>query len=277
MIYLLTRSTPAYFAVIALAISFFLFSRTTVAQDNPCETVTCSNHGVCVMKNDNPVCACDEGFIADPTTGLACNPVATTTAEAAPKGAAPAAPLDDGWAYGASIAGFVSLAPFLALGIATIVTTDNWDYESEVPTGLGAGAYIIFMTMGPVVAAGGKSARRGAGVEGLPGLRIGAWVGYGLTGIAGLVAIGLGAADEPLPKVVPALLVSLGAISLTMFSVEALLSHKQAREKIEGAQSGWSKRSRVALVPVVAPLVTANRGTGMMQVRGATLGLGGTF
>jgi hypothetical protein len=45
-----------------------------VAQDDPCEGVSCSNHGTCVTKGGDPACACDEGFIPDPTTGLSCQP-----------------------------------------------------------------------------------------------------------------------------------------------------------------------------------------------------------
>lgn len=44
----------------------------------PCAKVTCANHGVCVMKRGEPVCACDEGYEADPTTGLSCRPIRQT-------------------------------------------------------------------------------------------------------------------------------------------------------------------------------------------------------
>jgi hypothetical protein len=40
----------------------------------PCEGVTCSNHGTCIVKEGAPVCACEEGYIPDPTTGLSCQP-----------------------------------------------------------------------------------------------------------------------------------------------------------------------------------------------------------
>ncbi len=42
---------------------------------DPCEGITCANHGICALKSDGPVCACDEGYKADPTTGLSCQPI----------------------------------------------------------------------------------------------------------------------------------------------------------------------------------------------------------
>jgi hypothetical protein len=37
-----------------------------------CVGVTCSGHGQCVVKDDNPVCACEEGYLPDDQTGLHC-------------------------------------------------------------------------------------------------------------------------------------------------------------------------------------------------------------
>ncbi len=42
---------------------------------DPCEGITCANHGQCALKSGNPVCACNEGYEADPTTGLSCRPI----------------------------------------------------------------------------------------------------------------------------------------------------------------------------------------------------------
>ena len=41
---------------------------------DPCARVSCSNHGTCVVVQGQPVCACDEGYVADPATRLTCNP-----------------------------------------------------------------------------------------------------------------------------------------------------------------------------------------------------------
>ncbi len=42
---------------------------------DPCGGISCANHGICVLKTTGPVCACDEGYEADPTTGLSCRPI----------------------------------------------------------------------------------------------------------------------------------------------------------------------------------------------------------
>jgi len=39
---------------------------------DPCEGVTCAGHGRCAVKGADPACACDDGYVADPTTGLTC-------------------------------------------------------------------------------------------------------------------------------------------------------------------------------------------------------------
>ena len=37
-----------------------------------CDNITCSSHGNCVVLQDQPTCACDEGFVADSVNGLSC-------------------------------------------------------------------------------------------------------------------------------------------------------------------------------------------------------------
>ena len=44
----------------------------TAREASPCDVITCSGHGVCVMLNNGPTCACDEGYQADPVNGLGC-------------------------------------------------------------------------------------------------------------------------------------------------------------------------------------------------------------
>jgi hypothetical protein len=39
-----------------------------------CEKIGCSNHGTCVEVKEQPVCSCDEGYIADTKTSLTCIP-----------------------------------------------------------------------------------------------------------------------------------------------------------------------------------------------------------
>ena len=52
--------------------------------ENSCGPITCSNHGVCVVKRGEPMCACEEGFAPDPTTGLSCQPAPSGAAETSP-------------------------------------------------------------------------------------------------------------------------------------------------------------------------------------------------
>ncbi len=263
--------------IIGLFIGLFTgtLSTSVIAQDaDPCEKVTCSNHGNCIVKGGEPVCACDEGFIPDTTTGMSCQPVSQDnsqdTAPAAP--AAPVAPvapakLGDGWALGASITGFAATPVFLGLGGAAVATTQE-GYDNAVPIGLGGGALIVVGIMGPLVNGGSKSARRSAGVDGILGARIAAWALYGLTMANGLAEIGLAVADIPVDKWQVAVLVGTGAVSLILFSLDALISHKQAGEKIELSEQATSK---FLLSPTITP-VFANG-----QATGATIGLGGSF
>ena len=48
---------------------------------SPCDLITCSGHGICVMIGDTPTCACDEGYRADPVNGLGCLEVFTEIIE----------------------------------------------------------------------------------------------------------------------------------------------------------------------------------------------------
>jgi hypothetical protein len=41
-------------------------------QPDACANVSCSNHGNCVIFQDQPTCACDDGFVADSVNGLSC-------------------------------------------------------------------------------------------------------------------------------------------------------------------------------------------------------------
>ena len=37
-----------------------------------CRRVRCSGHGLCVIRDGEPVCACDDGYVVDQRTGLSC-------------------------------------------------------------------------------------------------------------------------------------------------------------------------------------------------------------
>ena len=46
----------------------------SVAPDhgNPCDSVSCSGRGTCVLQHGSPTCACRPGFVADQVNGLSC-------------------------------------------------------------------------------------------------------------------------------------------------------------------------------------------------------------
>jgi hypothetical protein len=43
-------------------------------ESDPCDGITCSNHGNCVMLKESPTCACFEGYAPDTVNGLNCVP-----------------------------------------------------------------------------------------------------------------------------------------------------------------------------------------------------------
>jgi len=53
-----------------------------MSQDDPCAKVTCSGHGTCLLKAGEPVCACNENYVPDLTTGLSCLPIQPAAAPA---------------------------------------------------------------------------------------------------------------------------------------------------------------------------------------------------
>jgi len=261
-----------------IGIVTWTLSTSVFAQDaDPCEKVTCSNHGDCIVKGDEPVCACHEGYIPDATTGLSCQPSPQSDAQdtnetATAATVAPTAPdtsptAGDGWALGAAISGFASASVLLGLGVGAVATTQE-GYDNVVPIGIGAAALLVMTVLGPVVHAGGKSARRAAGVNGVLGARITAWVLYGLTLANGLAEIGLAAADISIEKWQVSILVGTGTLSLILFSIDALIASKQARRKME--QSAKTP-NRLLVSPIVAPVAENGRASGVL------LGLGGAF
>ncbi len=56
------------------------------SESGSCKDITCSNHGKCVVKGGEPVCACFEGYAPDSTAGLSCLPLASSGASAAASG-----------------------------------------------------------------------------------------------------------------------------------------------------------------------------------------------
>ena len=110
----------------------------------------------------------------------------------------------------------------------------------------------------PIVALGGRSARKYSGARGVLGLRIAGWVTFGICLSSAFAMIGIGAADEEVP---PALIASagvVGALAIVAFAVDALVSRKQVLTRYHTAhRKGW-------LSPVLYPIVNQEGKSGLM-------------
>ena len=63
----------AYPYSLLVAILILLVSSYASSRENACDKIACSGHGTCVVRSNEPVCACSNGYIAD-STGLNCFP-----------------------------------------------------------------------------------------------------------------------------------------------------------------------------------------------------------
>lgn len=177
---------------------------------------------------------------------------------------APPAPVFDdaggggggGWGVAGGIVGF-GLA-LTSLGLALGAELTRTEQIPSLP--LGATATVLVIAGTPIVAVASNSARR-HGARGVPALRIIGWITFPLTIIGAGTLIGLGVAEETPPGGVITAVGLLGAATLALHGVDALVAG------IQGA-------SLVADGPVVAPYVTAITADGGT---GGVLGLSGTF
>jgi hypothetical protein len=173
--------------------------------------------------------------------------------------------VDDGWALGGGIAGLITTIPVTVLSTLAMVNID--DNVPAIPFGGTALGFV--MSTGPVVHAAGASARNRAGVKGLLGLRIPAWILYGLTIGVGVSLLVVGVAHGSIYMWQIATAMGMGDLSLALFSADALVARSQVRQRM-GARSP-SRAAPMALAPVVAPF---NSHTG---TAGGVIGLGGAF
>jgi hypothetical protein len=155
-----------------------------------------------------------------------------------------------GWALGAAIGGFSAAGTALVLaGGAEALRTNQAPAMS-----LGAVATSLLAAGGPIVFMGGNSARSESGVRGSFGLRLTGWITYGLTLADATSLLGVGAANLTVP---PGLIISaglLGALSLTFFSIDALISRHEAIEAESARTSAVETSFRVLPVASAARL-----------------------
>ncbi|MEW5741706.1 MAG: hypothetical protein AB1938_22495 [Myxococcota bacterium] len=172
-----------------------------------------------------------------------------------------------GWSAGGAVLGFLSGGAVMGLSVASALTQGSF-----VPSlSFGASATLVFAVTTPIVEASSASVRTQAGVPGSFGLRLCAWIFYGLTLANALAAVTIGAAGGEVPT---PLIYTLGGLGLTteaMFSIEALVARSQASDLVApttAASSGWTVR--------LAPLVAVAPGRGISGAA-AMLGVGGSF
>jgi hypothetical protein len=198
----------------------------------PAESSLCSKDTDC--KGDR-VCVAGACTTPQRTDGL-------QTGQPVPEPAKP-----NGWASGAAGVGIASAVTVLGLALGA----EGTKAQGQVPSiPLGATATVILAAMVPVVAAGGLSARRSTGKEGIPGLRVAGWIAYGLAlgNAVVLIAEGLGNTQPPPGQITGTGV--LGAFSLVAFSADALASRNPA---LASPSSGGKSRAgdwTMAVAPV---------------------------
>ena len=175
-----------------------------------------------------------------------------------------------GWSLGAGITGLVFAGIVAGLAVSSELTISQ-----DLPgLPLGFSGMMLHGIVSPIVFAGGSSARRTPGVEGVLAMRIIGWISYGLAWAAGVAAIVL--ATEPsdgIPNGPMAAIGGFGCLSLTMFSIDALVGHSEAGSLAPETPSSSrpSRTSDFALVPSLAPVRLSDGSTT------ASLGVAGTF
>jgi hypothetical protein len=175
------------------------------------------------------------------------------------------------WALSAGAGGVVSGGITLGLAIAADVLP-RVNPEDPIPPIAIAGTFMMTtIVMSPVTAAGGRSARVAAGVDGERGARIGGWIfyGIGIASVPGIVVVGL-ALEGPPP---PGWILGSGlacALSQALLAVDAFVSHTQALA-LAPATADRARRDAVIVVPSLAPSLGADAGYG------AVFGVAGAF
>jgi hypothetical protein len=168
-----------------------------------------------------------------------------------------------GWALGGALIGFASAG--IGFGVATASAATTGHLVPSLP--LGALATLIFGLSVPLAAMASSSVRNGAYVSGSVGLRVAAWVLYGVTLGLAVVAVILGFSVEIPAPVIMALATS-GLAAAVLMSIEALVARSQASDAVEKARRA-DAAVRVAPYFAVAPQPDGRAAP--------SIGLAGTF
>ncbi len=235
-------------ATLAALVVLLLAGSTAVAQCT--KDTDCKGDRVCVS-----------GACVDATTELPPPPApAVAPRPDSSPGSSPGLPADGGWAFPAAIIGFVSSGLVLTLALGSEATR-----QDQIPSlPLGILATVTAAAAGPVVFAGGASARSGDAPRGSIGLRITGWVTYGVALALAGALIFTGVLEITAP---PGLITGvglLGAGSLVCFSLDALFSRSRVERLVremrrEEQAAGASARAtttersiRIAVAPSIS-------------------------
>lgn len=210
------------FISICLTVLFFpLLIAISNAQDcdPPCRSGYECRNGTCVSQC-NPPC---------PETQT-CDPASHECVLLAPK------PKEEpkehhntgGFATASAITGFVLSPIILGLTIGSAATSGN-GLVPALP--LGASALGIGIVSVPIIAAGGASARSGDKVNGVLGLRIAGWTGYGLSIGTGALMVGWAVSGGSIPPAPILACGLLGTFSCVSLSVDNLVSGNEAKKR----------------------------------------------
>jgi tetratricopeptide (TPR) repeat protein len=136
---------------------------------------------------------------------------------------------DPGWSQSAAGVGFANAIAVFVLGLASELTLPN--LVPSLP--VGTTALVLHIAGVPIVDAGDRATRARAGVRGVPGLRVAAWIFYG-TAIAVYSIAGAyyGSHNEAPPTGLITGGMTLPAVlSNVLFATDAVIVHAQAQQR----------------------------------------------
>jgi hypothetical protein len=173
------------------------------------------------------------------------------------------------WSLAAGVVGTVGASLSLGLSIPMEFYLEN---PPAPPIALAGTSALVTIVVAPITAAGGRSARRAAGVEGERGARVAGWIFYNLD-LAFIPVITIVSAvylDGPPPHGWMTLFGLGGALSQSLFAADAFVAHRQAkalRPEAAGRERGYG----VARAPRIAPFAAPS------PDGGALVGVAGSF
>ena len=185
-------------------------------------------------------------------------------------GAGPAEARRD-WSLAGGVVGVVSAS--LTIGFSIPIEFIDWDHMSPAPVVLDGTSNLLTIVISPITAAGGRSARRAAGVEGERGARVAGWIFYALD-LVFMPMVPLVSAfylDGPPPHGWMLVIGLGGALSQSLLAADAFISHSQAKALHPETADRAQARS-VASAPRIAPFTAPTADGG-----GAVVGLAGSF